>query len=550
LIDEVLDDVKFALIVLMALAGLILLIACVNVAGLMMVRSIARAREVAMRVALGAGRARVVGQLFAENALLALAGGVVGYVLAHIGIEVILRLIPEGYIPVEARVQVSYPMLALTLVVATVVSVGFGTSPAWRLSSTDLQESLKEGGRRIVGESRGRRRARRALVVLQVALTLVLLTCAGLLLNSFTRLLLVDPGFEPRELVTLNITLPAGRYSESHRVIGFYDELIRRIDSADGVETVSGSNLVPLAYWPLTREVVVESENVGEYPVYQVEYRQVTRGYFGALGIKVVEGRGFEVTDARDSPAVAVVNQTFVRKLLPEGHAPGRRVRIDPRKLSTAWTQIVGVVGDVKQHRIDVETAPEIYQLHTQAPEPERSLTLSMRTGLPLADILDVVRSELRALDPAVPVLGLEPIKTYMDYGLGGHRVAVILTSLFAALALTLTLVGLYGLIAYRVSQRAHDIGLRMALGASPFQLMREIVERGLGLVALGVGMGAIASGISSRALQELLFGVKPYDPATLLIVIAVMFLVTALACYLPARRIYRLDPGVALHYE
>jgi predicted permease len=386
--------------------------------------------------------------------------------------------------------------------------------------------------------------------VLQVAVTLVLLTSAGLLLNSFTRLLRVDPGFEPQEIVTLDIGLPAGRYAESHRVIAFYDELISRIGSADGVEAVSGSNLVPLTFWPLIREVVIESEDVQEYPVYQVEYRQVTRGYFHTFGISVVEGRGFEVTDSRDSPAVAVVNQTFVRKLLPEGRALGRRVRIEPRKLSSGWTQIIGVVEDVKQHRIDQEVDPEIYQLHTQAPEPARSLTLSMRTRLPPADILDATRSELRALDPAVPVLGLEPMKTFVDYGLGGHRLAVFLTGLFAALALTLTLVGLYGLIAYRVSQRAQEIGLRMALGATPRQIMREILERGLGLVALGVGLGVIASVISSRALQRLLFGVKPHDPVILLIVIAVMFLVTTLACYVPARRIYRVDPGVALHYE
>jgi predicted permease len=550
LIDEVLDDVKLALIVLMAVAGLILLIACANVAGLMMVRSIVRAREVAMRVALGAGRARVIGQLFTENALLAVLGGAVGYVVAHIGVETILALIPAGYIPVEARVEVSLPMLALTFGIATVVSVVFGTSPAWRFSSSDVQESLKEGGRRIVGEGRGRRRARRALVVVQVALTLVLLMSAGLLLNSFTRLLRVDPGFEPQDVVTLDITLPAGRYSESHQVIGFYDELLSRIGSKDGVDAVSGSNRIPLAFWPLIRDVVVESDGVEEYTVHQVEYRQVTRGYFLTFGISVVEGRGFEVTDVRESPAVAIVNQAFVHELLPDGRALERLIRIEPRKLSASWTKIVGVIEDVKQHRIDGEVDPEVYQLYAQAPEPAPSLTLSMRTRLPLADILDATRSELRDLDTNVSVLGLEPMETFVDYGLGGHRVAVFLTGLFAALALVLTLVGLYGLIAYRVSQRAQEIGLRMALGASPLQILREIISRGLGLVARGMGLGVVVSLISFHSLERLLFGVKPYDPATMLIVIAAMFLVAALACYLPARRIYRVDPGITLHYE
>jgi predicted permease len=316
------------------------------------------------------------------------------------------------------------------------------------------------------------------------------------------------------------------------------------------VEAVSGSSLVPLTFWPLIREVVVESEDVQEYPVHQVEYRQVTRGYFHTFGISVVEGRGFEITDDRDSPAVAVVNRAFVRELVPEGRALGRRIRIEPRKLVSSWIQIVGVVEDVKQRRIDNEVDPEIYQLHSQAPEPVRSLTLSMRTRLPLAEILGTTRSELRDLDANVPVLGLEPMETFVDYGLGGHRVAVFLTGLFAALALTLTLVGLYGLIAYRVSQRTQEIGLRMALGATPPLIVRETLGRGLGLVALGVGLGAVASVIASHALEELLFGVNPYNPATLLVVIVVMFLVTALACYLPARRIYRVDPGVALRHE
>lgn len=550
LIDEVLDDVRFALMVLMAVAGLILLVACVNVAGLLMVRSIPRGREVAMRVALGAGRARVLRQLLTENALLALAGGVVGYVLAHVGLEAILFLIPDGYIPVEARVEVSLPMLVLTLGIATVVSVVFGTSSAWRITSNDLRESLKEGGQRILGESRGRRRTRRALVVLQVALTLVLLTSAGLLLKSFVRLLLVNPGFDPQGIVTMDITLPTERYSKSHQVVDFYDEFIRRIDAVDGVESISGSNLVPLSFWPLTREVVVEAEDVQQFAVQQVEYRQVTRDFFHTFGISLVEGRNFDVTDSSDSSAVVVVNQAFVRKLLPEGRVLGRRVRIEPRKLASGWSQIVGVVGDVKQHRFDQEADPEICQLHRQAPAPLRSLTLSMRTRLPLNDILEKVQSELHALDPTVPVLGVEPMMTFVDYGLGGHRAAAFLTCLFGALALTLTLVGLYGLIAYRVSQTAQEMGLRMALGATPRQITREIVGRGLGLVALGVGLGVLASVVWSHVLQELLFGVRPLDLATMLFVIAVVFLVTALTCYLPARRIYRLDPGAALHYE
>ena len=550
LIDEVLADVRLALTVLMAVAGLILLIACVNVAGLLMVRSIARGREVAMRVALGAGRARILRQLLTENALLAVSGGAVGYLLAHAGLEIILRLVPDGYIPVEARVEVSFPMLVLTIAVAAVVSVVFGTSSAWKLSSADLRESLKEGGRRVFGEGPGRRRARRALVVLQVALTLVLLTSAGLLLNSFIRLLQVDPGFEPQDIVTVDVTLPNERYSEPHRVIGFYDRLIGRIHAAHGVESASASNLAPLAFWPLAREVLVESRDVPESGIRQVEYRQVTEGYFRTLGISVVEGRGFEVSDSRVSPSVAVINRTFAHKFLSDGGVSGRRVRIEPRKLASGWTQIVGVVGDVKQHRLDQKVQPEIYQLHRQAPEPFRSMTLSLRSRLPLEDIAVVVRSELESLDPAVSALSIESMETFVDYGLGAHRVAVLLTGLFGALALSLTWIGLYGLIAYRVSRTAHEIGLRMALGATRLQIMREILWRGFGLVAIGIGLGIVATAIWSRVLEKLLFGVKPFDLMTILIVITITTFVTALACYLPARRIYRLEPGAALRHE
>ena len=550
--EQVVGNVRQALLVLTAAVALVLLIAGVNVANLLLARANARQKEVAVRAALGASRARLLREQLALSLLLALGGGLLGLLFCFASVRGLVRL-GSASVPRLDEVAVGPEVLFFTLLLSVLAGVAFGLLPAWRVTRPNLQSTLAQGrhGSSAAGGFLSRRDSlRRVLVGGEIALSVVLLVAAGLLVRSFARVQQVPPGFNPRDVTTFELTLTGPRYAEPPAVLEAYRQLWQRLSSLPGVTAAGGVSALPLsqmmAWGPITVEGRVPAP--GEAFV-NADIRVVAADYFEAMQIPLLLGRRFDEHDTRDQPRVIVVDDALAAALWPGQDPLGKRVRSGgfDAHATTPWLTVVGVVGRIKQDRLDGESRIALYHPHTQYPTRSLYVTLRGKAGAVLAPAL---RDEVRGLDPELPVYGLRTMTDRVETSLARRRFSMLLLCLFAVLALTLGTIGTYGLIAYQVSQGTRELGIRAALGASPRRILAFVLREGMAVAVLGVAAGLGTAAALTRAMQSLLFGVSSADPLTFLSVASVLLLAALAACYLPARRAAAIDPVTSLRSD
>jgi putative ABC transport system permease protein len=550
--DTLVGNVRPALLVLLGAVGLVLLIACANVANLLLARAAARQKEVAVRLALGAGRARLVRQFLTESVLLALAGGALGLVLALWGIDALLALSPPN-IPGLGGVGVDGAVLAFTLATSLLTGVAFGIVPALQTTESGLHESLKEGGRSATGARRNRLSG--IFVVSEFALALVLLIGAGLLIRSFWRLQEVAPGFDPRNVLTAEVWLPTpnqpdrGRYFAPEKKVAFARQLLERVRALPGVEYAGLTTGLPLGSNLSSGLFTAEGrETLGLEGSARGEARRVTPDYFRAMGIPLLSGRAFTESDDRVPASVAVVGERLARRIWPGEDPLGKRLKLGGPTSTAPWLTVVGVVGDVKSRGMDVETPLQIYIPFFS--EPNLYMALAARTNSDPAALTRVVAEEARAIDGDQPVYNVRTMEQALAVSTAQRRFSTLLLGIFAGVALVLAAVGIYGVMAYAVSQRTREIGVRMALGARPGHILRLVVGGGMAMALAGVAAGLAAAFALTRVMAGLLFDVSATDPLVFGAISILLVGVALLACYVPARRAARVDPLVALRTE
>ena len=535
------SEVRPALLILLGAISLVLLIACANVANLLLARGAVRQREAALRQALGAGHGRLMRQFMTESMLLAVCGGVAGLLLAYEGLHLFIRLAPD--IPRLNETTIDPHVLIFSAVLTLGTGLIFGIAPALQGSRTDLQDSLKESGNRLTSGAT-RARARNVLVVAEMALALMLLAGAGLLVRSFVRVQQVDPGFNPKNLLTAFVMLPPSKYPEPRRQAQFFYEVMERIASLPGVECAGGADSAPM----LTNDtgpVSVEGHPVE--PEIQAERPKITPDYFRAMGIPLLRGRTFAWADNEGSLPVAIISESAARQYWPDEDAMGKRVKLEDGS-APVWRQVIGIVGDVRQDSVVEAARPEVYAPLLQAPVPY--MALIVRTRTPPAALTAAVRQAVMAVDKDQPLFQVETMQQVVDDSVAGRRFQMSLLAVFATIALGLAAIGIYGLMSYTVNQRTHEIGIRMALGAKRGEILHLVVRHGMMLAIVGVVLGTVGALLLTRFLSSMLYGVGANDPTTLLSVATLLIGVAALASYIPARRATRVDPMVALRYE
>ena len=548
--EEFVGQIRPILFALLGAVGLVLLIACANVANLLLARSTVRGKEVAIRAALGASRWRLVRQLLTESVLLALAGGALGLVLALWGTDLLVAAIPQAqlaFMPYLRHLPLDTNILLFTFGLSLLTGVVFGLAPALAASRADLQGAMREGGR-----GSGARRARGArdlLVVSEVALSLVLLVGAGLLLKSLARMLSVNPGFRTENLLTMTVTLPPARYADGARAAAFYQELLRRVSALPGVGGAAEVSNLPLSGdgGTGTPRVLGLPESATEGA--ESHLRTVSANYFEVMGVPLLRGRGFDERDRAEAPPVVVVNQTFAERVFRGAEPTGQRVTFKFTANQPPF-EIVGVVGDEKVTSLDARTTPVIYFPVSQGPDSRMSLVA--RTTADPSALAAAVRGEVRALDGEVPVFGVRTMEQVISDSRATfmRRYPAYLIGVFACVALVLAVVGIYGVISYAVTQRTREIAIRVALGAQGRDVLRLVVGQGLLLALAGVGFGVCGALALTRLMSGLLYGVSAADPAVYCLVSLLLVTVALAACLLPARRAAKVDPMVALRYE
>lgn len=545
--QAIVGDIGTTLLVLLGAVGCVLLLASVNVANLLLARASTRQQEIAIRAALGAGRLRLVRQLFTESLLLAILGGAAGLLLAVWGVDMLLALSPDT-IPRMNQVKMDAFVLGFAALGTVLSCLVFGLVPALYNVNPDLGEPLKGGGRGSA-EVPGRRRLRDLLVVAEFALALPLLVGAGLMINSFMKLQQVKPGFDPDHLLTVQLPLPAQKYPEEEQAANFHKEMLRKVQALPGIKSATITTDLPLEGGH-TNDFELEIRPTPPGQSAEVaEYTAVSPEYFRTLGIPLLKGRSFSEQDSEEAPPVMVISETTARRYFPGEDPIGMRLKTGGCT-ECDWTTIVGVVGDVKTSGIDAEIDPAMYAPITQDPSNIRAMTLVLRTEVDPASFVPAVRREVNSIDPDLALADIRTMEQLMSGSLGRSRYRGVLLGIFAIVALTLAAVGIYGVIAYAVSQRTREIGIRIALGAQKRDIFRMVVGRGLILSLIGVIIGVAASLMLTRYLASLLYGVSSTDPTTIASVVLLLITVALLACSIPAQRATRVDPMNALRHE
>jgi putative ABC transport system permease protein len=539
--EQLVGNTRPTLFILFGAVGFVLLIACANVANLLLVRAAGRQKEIAVRTALGAGRWRIVRQMITESVLLALAGGALGTLLALWGVKALVAL-SDGSLPATAQVGIDATVLGFTLLVSVLTGVLFGLAPAVRTMKLNLSESLKEGGR-SGSEGARRNRTRSVLVVFESAIAVVLLIGAGLLVRSLLRLQDTSPGFDARNVLTMGVNLPRDKYDKPEKSASFFAELESRVAGLPGVEAVGLVSELPLSGQPNDMPYTVE----GRPPVsidqaFDDDFRRVNTNYFKALGIPFLRGRNFTEQEVRDGAQVVIITELLVRRVFPNEEPLGKRLIM---AFGNRPFEIIGIVGDIRHRALESNPAAAMYM-----PAYPGSTNVVIRSKGDPASLAAAVRKEVLQIDPNQPIANVRTMDQWLERAVAGPRYRTTLLGLFALVALALASTGIYGVMSYSVSQRTHEIGVRMALGARQLDVMRLVVRQGMTLVIVGVAMGLVGAFALTRLMDSLLFGVTAKDPFTFAAVAALLTLVAFVACYLPARRATKVDPLVALRYE
>ena len=544
--DQLAGPIRPVLWVLLGAVGFLLLIACANVANLLLARGATRQKEIAIRTALGAGRARVVRQLLTESLLLAVAGGALGLLLAWWGVELLVAMSPRDVLDLGG-VGVNVPVLVFTLVVSLLTGVVFGVVPAFEASRVSTSESLKDGTK---GTTAGRRggRLRGAFVVAEMALALVLLVGAGLMLKSFARLRSVDPGFEPDNLLTMRVNLPARKYKEDPQVVAFTRQATERLAALPGVTAAGAVNYLPFAGpGAATNFKIVGRPDPppGEEP--DTDVRVTDENYFRTMGVPLLSGRMYTAQESAERGRVAVVTRSFAEKYFPGEDPVGKQLVVNMKDEPNP-TEIVGVVGDLKLDSLDEQPQPTVYWPHAEL--VYSNMTFVVRTSGDPAALAGAARAAIQSIDADQPVADLRTMNHFLAESVARARFAATMLGVFAALALALAGVGVYGVMSYAVAQRTHEIGVRVALGAQGRDVLRLVVGQGMALAGAGLAAGLLGAFALTRLLSSLLFEVSATDLATYATLTGFLLLVALLACLVPARRATRVDPMVALRYE
>ena len=546
--EQVVGNIKPALLVLLGAVGFVLLIACANVANLLLARAVVRQREIALRLALGASRSRLTKQFLTESVLLAALGGVVGLLLALAGITILKTFIPDTISQAQA-IGIDGKVLVFTGLVALLTGMIFGLAPATQASNFNLNETLKEGGRESGAGSRGNR-IRALLVISEVAVSFILLIGAGLLINSFLHLRNLDPGFRADHLLAMKVDLPELKYPDKERRALFFAELLRRVRNLPGVQSAAVATNLPLTYDGDSVPIGVEGR-IDPPPDQRpdVILRVISPGYFNTMGIPMVQGRDFTEQDKPDSSYAVVISEKTARHFWPGENPMGKRLKPGSTTSASPWREVVGVVKDVRQNDFVAEPKMQMYIAHKQinsfAPN-----ALVVRTNVDPLSLGATVRDTIWSIDKDQPVSDIRTMEEIVSEAVARQRFSMLLLGVFATLALVLAAVGIYGVMSYSVAQRTREIGIRMALGAQKKDVLKLTVGQGLRLVSIGVAIGLVAAFVLTRVMASLLFGVSATDPVTFIAISVVLISVAMLASFVPALRATKVDPMVALRYQ
>jgi len=547
--EQSVTHVRLGLALLLSAAAFVLLIACANVANLLLARAANRQKEISTRLALGASPWRLIRQLLTESLLLAMVGGTLGVLVTSWGVGILVRAV-GGNIGISKpgwdELGVDFYVLAVTLFIALFTGLVFGLAPAWRASHTDLQSTLNEGGR---GTSLGRERRwlRDGLVAAQVSLSLMLLIAAALMIQSFSRLQAVNPGFQPTKVLLMQLDLPPLRYPTVENQAAFFDRVLERIQALPGVEAAGVSRLVPFGGGGGNAGISIEGRSRdASGKSMSADVTPVTPDYFRTLGVPLVKGRGITEHETTNSQAVVMINEAFARLYLPREEPPGKQVSFAG---FTRQFEIIGVVRDFKQWGLDAPVRPNVFTAQTQTPFGA-SRTFAVRTVSERSAFINTLRDLVRSLDPQLPITRLRPMETLLSDSVSQPRFRTLLLSLFAALTLLLALIGLYGVLAYVVSERTREIGVRIALGAQRRIVVGMVVSEGMKVAGMGIGIGLAGALALTRVLTKVLYQVRPTDPVTFAAVSLLLASVALLACFVPARHASRIDPIEALREQ
>jgi putative ABC transport system permease protein len=558
--DDLMSSIRPDVQILMMAVGAVLLIACANVANLMLARAATREKEIAIRTALGAGHLRIVRQLLTESVMMALAGGIIGVALAYGGVYLLRAGMPphgtRSEIPHTDWITINGAVVAYTMGISLLTGIVFGLFPALQMPVSSIGGTLKESGRGTIGGRRGTA-VRSALVIIEIAASIVLLIGAGLLIRSFVRMLAENLGLDPENVLTMQIWLPESRYNDGAHMAQFYDQALARISTLPGVESAGAVNFVPLGGMRGFFDFDIQGRakpRSGEQ--FTGQYSQADPNYFRTMRIPLKAGREFQPADGDESGGVAIINEALERRYWRDENPLGRQIRVHypPQDapwrpvVRDQWLTIVGVVGDVREWGIGGKTPGIVYLPYRQA--PSRLMSLVIRTGPDPKGLVPSVRQAILSVDKDQPIAEVRTMNDYLDAVFARRRLSMFLLAVFAGVATFLAAVGIYGLMSFAVTQRSHEIGIRMALGAEPRDVLRLILHDGMRLTVIGAAIGGAASIVAARYIASQLYGVRAFDPATIAGVIVFLMSVSLAACYVPARRATRVDPMNALRYE